>query len=67
MHNTTHTPLASVSSSTNLIEKPEKIPTGAKEAMTSLGLLCLGEHRLSPLWSTLQFTEFSLPVQFRCY
>lgn len=44
MHNNTHTPLASVSSSTNLIEKPEKTPTGAKEALTSLGLLCLGER-----------------------
>lgn len=39
-----HTPLASVSSSTNLIEKPEKLHTGAKEALTSLGLLCLGEY-----------------------
>lgn len=42
MLNNSHTPLASVSSSTNLIEKPEKTPTGAKEALTSLGLLCLG-------------------------
>lgn len=38
-----NTPLTSVSSSTNLLEKPEKKVTGAKEALTSLGLLCLGE------------------------
>lgn len=39
-----NTPLTSVSSSTNLIEKPEKTSNGgAKEALTSLGLLCLGE------------------------
>lgn len=42
-----NTPLTSVSSSTNLLEKPEKKVTGAKEALTSLGLLCLGESACS--------------------
>lgn len=63
-----NTPLTSVSSSTNLLEKPEKKVTGAKEALTSLGLLCLGELLLVLSLRIVLTRSLTLfPLQSRCY